>query len=164
MKISRVLLAVLVVVTFGVLAGCDLANEVTGSQIIGSIIVSNYNWVIGGTKYHVVLYSAGTYMDPYSDYGTVPQAASVEGTFPGSSTDTSDTVNYQFDNVPAGQYSLFAWVDSNGNGSFDSNFDQFGFYFGNPSVMNYTQPLAPDVLVPEKSIVDVGVWVDYYVS
>ena len=109
MKIARILLAVLVVVTFGVLAGCDLANEVTGSQIIGSIV--SPSWVQGGVPYHVVLYSAGTYMDPYSDYGTVPQAASVEGTFPGSSTDTSDTVNYQFDNVPAGEYSLFAWVD-----------------------------------------------------
>jgi len=162
MKIARVLLAVLVVVTFGFLVGCDQLNAVTGSQIIGSVVSTL--WVQGGVPYHVVLYAAGTFMDPYSDYATAPQAASVEGTFPGSTTDTSDTVNYQFDNVPAGEYSLFAWVDVDGNGLFDSNYDLFGFYFGNPSVINTAQPLAPNVLVPEKSIVDVDVWVDYHVS
>lgn len=163
MKIARVLVALLVVVTFGVLVGCDQLNKATGGQIIGSIVSSNV-WVIGGTKYHVVLYSAGTFMDPYSDYDTVPQAALVEGTFPGSSTDTSDTVNYQFDNVPAGDYSLFAWVDFDGNGLFNPFNDLFGFYFGNPSTINTAQPLAPNVLVPEKSIVDVDVWVGYPAS
>lgn len=142
------------------LAGCDLVNEATGSQVIGSIVSDI--WVAGGIKYHVVLYSAGTYMDPDTDYGTVPQAASVDGTFLGSSTDTSDTVNYQLDKVPAGEYSAFAWLDSDDNGSFDPNDDEFGFYFGDPVGIYIVQSAAPNITVTDTSIVDVDILVDFH--
>jgi hypothetical protein len=160
MKVARVLLAILVVTTFGFLIGCGQLNTATGAQLIGSIVSSG--WVLGGVKYHVVLYSAGTYMDPYTDYGTVPQAASVEGTFLGSSTDTSDTINYQLDKVPAGEYSAFSWLDSDGNGAFDPNSDEFGFYFGDPLSSYNVQPVAPDIIVADGSIVDVDIRVGFH--
>ena len=91
----------------------------------------------GRSPCHVVLSSAGTYIDPFSDYGTVARAASVEEAFL--------------------EYSLFAWVDSDGNGSFDPDSGEFGFYFGTPGATNTAQSVAPNIIVTDRSIADVDI-------
>ncbi len=163
MKLVRLLLMSLVVAFFGILVGCAAVEKTVGSQVIGSI-VAWYGTVPGGSGYHIVFYAAGTTMDPYADYDTVPQAVSLVGAFPGSPTDSYDSITYQFGEIPAGEYTVFTWVDSNADGLFSPNNDLFGFYFGDPNNSNLTQPAAPNVIVPETGLVDLDLMVGYNVG
>lgn len=163
MKLARLLLASLIVASSGALVGCDLLDKATGSQVIGSI-VAWYGTVPGGSGYHIAFYASGTTMDPYADYDTAPRAVSLEGTFPGAPTDSYDSITYQFGDIPAGEYTVFAWIDSDGDGLFSASFDLFGFYFGDPGSYNLAQPAAANVIVPETGIVDLDLRVGYNVG
>jgi hypothetical protein len=143
MKLAKLMLASLIVASLGALVGCDLLDKATGSQVIGSIVA----WY-------------GT-MDPYADYDTAPRAVSLEGAFPGAPTDSYDSITYQFGDIPAGEYTVFAWIDSDGDGLFSASFDLFGFYFGDPGSYNLAQPAAANVIVPETGIVDLDLRVGY---
>jgi hypothetical protein len=101
-------------------------------QIIGSVVVWD-GTVPGGSTYHIVFDSSGTTMNPYTDYDTVPKAASVDGTLPESANDSYDSITFQFGDIPAGKHTVFTWVDSNSDGLFNpthpSN-DLFGSNMG----------------------------------
>ena len=158
MKQVRALALVLVVVALAALAGCDQFENPT--SIIGSIDTVS-SPVNGGCTWHVVLYAEGTSMDPSNgDYATAAQVKAVTGQFPtGGAEATFTTTNYEMDEVPSGTYSLFVWVDTDGNGTFEYyNGDACGFYNG-AAVYQDWQPEA-NVVVPESGIVDVDVQVD----
>ena len=155
MKLTRALALVLVVVALAGLAGCDLFEN--PASIIGSIDVQ-WNSIDGGYAYHVVLYAYGTTMDPATNYATAAQAMAISGQFPGAGESvTYSTTNYEMDEVPAGTYTLFAWVDADNNGSFNPNSDGYGFYDGAGNWAT-SQPY-PNVVVPDAGIVDIDVTV-----
>jgi hypothetical protein len=160
MRLTRVLFPLLAVAALATMTGCDLFGK--SSVVIGSIISPNYQ-IPEGTPYHVVLYSADTTMDPWSDYDTVARVKEIEGTFPepGLGADY-DTINYQIDKVDAALYSMFAWTDMDSDGSFDPYVDYFGFHTGSSSSTDI-QPFA-NVVVPESGVVDIDIWIDdFYV-
>jgi hypothetical protein len=159
MRFKLVLLPLLVLAVLAGLVGCDLLGGASGTAVIGRLVIW-YGTVSGGQGYHVVFYAPGVAMDPWNNYATAPQAASLEGTFPGGASDFYDTVNFQSTEVPPGLYSVFAWVDYDENGSFDPSQDLYGFYYGDPYPESLTQPSA-NVVVPEKGLVDLDVWVGY---
>jgi hypothetical protein len=152
MKLTRVLFAVLAVAALGTLVGCDLLNGRDTSSIIGSIDIA-LGSVIGGAKYQVVLYSRETTMNPTTDFPYAPQVAAVTGNFPGAGLDVSyTTVNFEMDEVPAGEYALFVWADADDDGVFNSNYDAYGFYSGADGWT--TLKPDPNVVVREVGIVD----------
>jgi hypothetical protein len=158
MNMARVRFAVLAVAAIVTISGCSLLGRT--SAVIGSIVSPN-NQIPEGTRYHVVLYPAGMGMDPWSDFETVARAKEIEGTFPepGLGADY-DTINYQVDQVDAGLYSVFAWVDLDSDGAFDPSVDLFGFHAAAPAATD-VQPPA-NTVVPEMGFVDVDIWIDYF--
>lgn len=158
MRQMRVLFVVLAVAALATLTGCDLLGK--SSAVIGSIVSANYQ-IPEGTPYHVVLYSEGTAMDPWADYDTVARAGEIEGAFPEPGLGANyDTINYQVDEVDAGLYSMFAWADMDGDGSFDPSVDYFGFHTGSTGTTDMQPPA--NVVVPEAGFVDVDIWIDYF--
>lgn len=141
------------------LAGCDLLGGGQGSLVIGNIYF--YGTVPAGTPFTVVFYDEATRLDATTEYETAPRAAVIEGVFPGGTTDEYSTVNFQAAGIPAGQYTVMAWIDDNGDGVFtplDPDYEDFGFYSGGYLSSPQIQP-PPNVVVPEKGFVDIDIWV-----
>jgi hypothetical protein len=159
MRVRRFALAAVAAAAVTLLAGCDLLGRSTGAVVVGSLLPV-YTQVPGATAYHVVFYDSATVMDAWADYDLAPQAASFSGVFPGDASVLLDTVNFQSADIPAGVYSVFAWIDFDGSGSFDPYQDLWGFYYGNPGGNTLIQPPA-NVLVPETGIVDLDIWAGY---
>ena len=163
MVLKRILF-VMAAATLALLSSCSLLGG-DSSGIIGNIFIhSNSLSVVGGTPFHVRLYSEGTVMDPYydlADYTNATPVASFDGVFPGTGSDDFSTTNFQLENVPEGVYFLFVWVDLDENGTFDFS-DDFGF-FNNPNEISYYQPAA-NIIVPAQGVVNVEVWVGEYMS
>jgi hypothetical protein len=162
-KTRGVLFAGIVVLALAALAGCDLLGS-GGTVVTGNLFIY-YGGMPGGSAYHVVFYAEGTVMTPVYDpylpkpgYSEAPQAASVSGAMPGTTDVLVGTVNFQLTDVPAGLYTVFGWVDSDGDGAFDPYQDLWGFYYGNPNGNTLAQPPA-NVVVPESGIVDLDLWV-----
>jgi hypothetical protein len=145
------------------LAGCSLQMP----AIIGSIFVGTSSGPVwGGTEFHVLLYEQVAFgvevIDP-ADPATVNGLTAISrlnGTFPGSPSDSYLTVTYTIADVPAGEYFLFVWIDGNGDDTYNPVNDSYGFYDA-PSSFDYvfTEPLSPNVVVPLNGILDLDVWV-----
>lgn len=165
MKLRPALIAIAALGILAALAGCDLLGD-DGGSFVGGTISWGFAQVDGGTAFHVILYSAGTAMDPTADASLpqslerAPRALDVEGAFPGSPPTTHSAVTYQVGPVPAGTYSLFVWIDADGDGVFDLYSDPGGFYFGrNGSVLS--QPDA-NLVVQATGFVDADVQVNNF--
>lgn len=159
MRMKGALYAVLAVLVILALGGCDLIGGPSGPIAMGNLFVP-YNVIPGGTAFHVVFYGPGTSMDPRQNYGSAPQAASLRGVFAGDSGSLTNTVNFLSMDIPAGLYSVFAWIDFDGSGSFEAGQDLWGFYYGNPGGNTQIQPPA-NVVIPETGIVDLDLWFGY---
>lgn len=159
MRVRRFALAAVAAAAVTLLAGCDLLGGSTGTVVVGSLLPV-YAQIPGGTAYQVVFYESSTVMDAYQDYSSAPQAAAFSGVFPGDASVLLDSVNFQLADVPAGVYSVFAWIDFDGSGSFDPYQDLWGFYYGNPGGNTLIQPPA-NVVIPEAGIVDLDIWAGY---
>ena len=145
-----------------VLAGCNVYN-LQLDAIIGSIYVGTSSGPVwGGTEFHVLLYASPDTIDPSipASVNGLTTIARLDGTFPGSPSDSYLTVTYTITDVPAGEYFLFVWIDNNGDETYDPVDDSFGFYDA-PSSFDYvfTEPLSPNVVVPVNGILDIDVWV-----
>jgi hypothetical protein len=154
-------LAALVLLAFAFLAGCDQPG-VEVAAIIGSINIDPLSTsIFGGAEFHVLLCDPDTVIDP-----SVPGAvdaltpvASVDGTFPGTASTYYQTTNYQITSVPAGTYFAFVWIDGDEDGAFDYTVDYYGFYDANASGSAlWSQPGAPNIVVPETGLLDIDIW------
>jgi hypothetical protein len=165
MKLRPALFALAALVALAALAGCDLLGAGGGSFVGGTIYWPN-GQVDGGTSFRVILYSAGTAMNPAADASLpeslelAPRALDVEGSFPGSPPTLHSAVTYQVGPVPPGTYSLFVWIDANGDGAFDLYSDPGGFRLGLGGY-ELSQPAA-NLVVPEAGFVDADVRVTTY--
>jgi hypothetical protein len=84
-----------------------------------------------------------------------PRAFEGGGSFPGSPSTTHSAVTYQVGPVPPGTYSLFVWIDVDGNGVFDMYSDPGGFHRGMGGY-ELSQPAA-NLVVAEAGFVDADV-------
>ncbi len=160
MKLKQALFVLAALVTLAGLAGCDLLGA-GGGSFVGGTIFWPYGQVEGGTAFHVILYSEGTAMDPTADavapdsLELAPRAFEGGGSFPGSPPTMHSAVTYQAGPVPAGTYSLFVWIDLDGDGDFDLYSDPGGFQLG-MSGYELSQPAA-NLVVGEAGFVDADV-------
>jgi hypothetical protein len=141
------------------LAGCEMLGSGQGSLVIGNIYLNGT--IAGGTPFTVVFYDEATRLDAATEYETAPRAAVIEGVFPGGTNDEFDIANFQAEGIPAGQYTVMAWIDGNGDGIFtplDPDYEDFGFYSGGYLSSPQVQP-PPNVVVPEKGVLDIDIWV-----
>lgn len=159
-------MAAVVVVIVAALAGCPTYLDM--DAIVGSIYVgTSAGPVWGGTEYHVLLYKPPASVDPTvaSTVNDLVTVAKLDGVFPGTPGDSYLTTTYTLTDVPAGDYFMFVWVDTDASGTFHQDYDLFGFYDA-PSTFDYVfeEPFSPNIVVEETGLLDIDVWVGTSVS
>jgi hypothetical protein len=159
--------ALLALLALGLLAACDQLPSIEAAAIIGSINLdpNDEEGTHGGTVYHVLVYEAGTDVDPDfpATVNELVPVAETEGTFPGTESDWYFTINYVITDVPAGTYYALVWIDYDNSGDFDlGDGDYFGFYERNSDgTALWEQPYSPNVVVPETGLLDIDIWCVY---
>lgn len=155
MTTRRALTCIAIVAGIAALAGCPLCP----AMLVGSLGLdsSGPGTVWGGTEYHVLLFAEGAAVN-LDDLSNPAPVESMTGTLPGGPGAAYTSINYVLAHVPAGEYFLLAWVDSNGIPGFNRWADYFGFYDWDPGAFpsfNSMQPMYPNVNIPLSGVVDV---------
>lgn len=173
MRRKLVVMAAVVVLVVAALAGCPTYETYNTyyldmDAIAGSIYVGTSAGVVWGeTAYHVLLYKPPASVDPMvaSTVNDLVTVAKLDGVFPGTPGDSYLTATYTITDVPAGDYFMFVWVDADASGTFDRDYDLFGFYEA-MSTFNFVweEPFSPNIVVEETGLLDIDVWVGTLVS
>jgi hypothetical protein len=151
-------LAAIVLLAFGFLSSC---NQLGTAGIIGGIF-TNYN-IKGGTAFHVLVLDSGTALVPTvpGSVDGVSTVARCDGSYPGSVDDYHVAMNYVITDVPAGTYYVFAWIDWDDSGTFDSDYDFYTFYdfdYVTYASTFLSKPDAANVVVPAVGAVNVDLY------